>query len=214
MARARKSDNSVEDPADQAGDLPADIVKALDGTSTSAATILNAAAEVGISRSHAAGLLRRLAVRKAGFRSRLDRMTTRDLISAIEDRLALVLEYIDEFGISGSSPKDLAIMFGILVEKRQLLLGEPTQILSVEERKRINELIPALVEEAQRRGMTIDMAPGEYEEVADERASPLAHAGRVLPADHDKRVERMADKRMIQPSRKQGGGGMLSRKPR
>lgn len=211
MPGTRRKRSDEADQAEQAGDLPTDIVEALNGTNSSAAVILQAASEVGITRAHAAGLLRRLAVQKSGFRSRLDRLTTREMIAAIEDRLALVLEYIDEFGISGASPKDLAIMFGILVEKRQLLLGEPTQILSVEERKKINELIPALVEEAQRRGMTIDMAPGGYEEVTDERAAPLAHAGRVLPADHDKRIERMADKRMIANPR--SGGGMLSRKP-
>jgi hypothetical protein len=47
----------------------------------------------------------------------------------------------------------LAIITGILTEKEQLLLGKPTQILSHQERKNLNELIPVLIQEARRRGI-------------------------------------------------------------
>lgn len=39
---------------------------------------------------------------------------------------------------------------------RQLLRGEPTQIVSIDDRKTLNELVPALVKAAQRRGIIID----------------------------------------------------------
>ena len=43
-------------------------------------------------------------------------------------------------------------MTGILLEKRQLLSGEPTHILSTEDRMSLNKLAPALEAEFRRRG--------------------------------------------------------------
>jgi hypothetical protein len=43
-----------------------------------------------------------------------------------------------------------------MIEKRQLLRGEPTQIISDAERKKLHELLPLAIAEAQRRGLTLD----------------------------------------------------------
>ncbi len=43
-----------------------------------------------------------------------------------------------------------------MVEKRQLLRGEATVIVSDLERKKLNELLPLLIAEGQRRGITIE----------------------------------------------------------
>jgi hypothetical protein len=46
---------------------------------------------------------------------------------------------------------------GVMIEKRNLLRGEPTAIISDHERKKLHELLPALLEEAKRRGaVTLD----------------------------------------------------------
>lgn len=171
-------------------DLPSGAVEALEEIGHPVDAVLEACREVGLNRDQASALIRRLAVQKAGFRSHIEKLTTRGLIRDIEGKLALIMQYLDEFSIAGASPRDLAIIFGILVEKRQLLLGEPTQILSTQERKHINDLMPALVEEAKRRGMTIDLSPGDYSEIGregrtarvvqGERPRPQAGRGKVI----------------------------------
>jgi len=130
--------------------------------------VLQACRELGIKNDVAMGMINRLAARRTGYQSNIATLTTKGLISKIEEKIALVLNYLDEFAISGASPKDLAIIFGIMVEKRQLLLGEPTQILSTNERKHLNELIVPLMEEARARGMMIDLTPANYSEVNSE----------------------------------------------
>ena len=149
-------------------DLPHDAIAALEEAGEDTAQVLEACRAVGMTRGMALALIERLAVTKTAFRHEPKRVGTRDLITRIEERLDLVMHYLDELGIASASPKDLAIIFGILVEKRQLLLGEPTQILSVDERKHINSLIPELIREARSRGMTIDLNPSQYEELGDE----------------------------------------------
>jgi hypothetical protein len=70
-----------------------------------------------------------------------------------------VLASMTDRDIAKASLKDKAIAFGILTEKRQLLAGEPTQIVSFEERRKIPEMLLALSAELQRRGRTIDVTP-------------------------------------------------------
>ena len=60
------------------------------------------------------------------------------------------------------SLKDLAYTFDRLMNMRQLMRGEPTAILTVEDRQGLNKLVPLLLKESQRRGMIMD---GEYEVV-------------------------------------------------
>ncbi len=58
-----------------------------------------------------------------------------------------------------SSGKDLTTMFGTLIDKRQLLRGEPTQITRLQDVKKLDELAEMLSEEMQRRGKIIDVTP-------------------------------------------------------
>ena len=53
------------------------------------------------------------------------------------------------------------IFSGILIEKKQLLAGLPTSILSIEDRRSINQMLPLLLKEANRRGITIDQTPDQ-----------------------------------------------------
>lgn len=58
-----------------------------------------------------------------------------------------------------SSGKDLASIFGILIDKSQLLRGEPTQITRLEDVKKLDELGVMLQAEMKRRGKIIDITP-------------------------------------------------------
>ena len=83
----------------------------------------------------------------------------KEALEQIDSKIAMALDCMDDFTFANASLKELGIYFGIMVDKGQLLRGQPTQILSVEERKNITQLIPALLKEAQRRGITIDAEP-------------------------------------------------------
>lgn len=185
----RRKANAPEEP----GDLPAEISEALSQVNTSVDEVLRSCREAGLSRAQAVALVERLAVRKAGFVSDFRRLTTRDLIGKLEEKVAMALHYLDEFGIAAASPKDLAVIVSLLIEKRQLLLGEPTQILSTQERRHINELIPELVKEARNRGMEIDLGPGSYEEIGEEHRT-----ARVIPSSDRTGERKPINRRMLE----------------
>lgn len=58
-----------------------------------------------------------------------------------------------------SSGKDLTSMFGTLIDKSQLLRGEPTAITRLEDVKKLDELAVMLDKEMRRRGKIIDITP-------------------------------------------------------
>ena len=167
----------------KAADLPADAVAALQAISAPVEQILEACRDVGLSRDVAMGLVNRMAARQAGFKHSLKSLDVKHIITSINEKIALTLHYLDEFGISTAKPRDLAIILGILIDKRQLLLGEPTQILSMQERKHVNDLIPALLQEAEARGMTIDLSPASYEEVGKDGLAVRVHAKTRQPPE-------------------------------
>lgn len=192
-AERRRANSPAEDEG--RGDLTPDMIEALaalEQINTPVDDILRSCREVGMTRGQSLALVERLAVRKAGYQHEFTRITTRSLITKIEEKIAMVMHYLDEFGIASATPKDLAVIFSLLVEKRQLLLGEPTQILSMQERKHINELIPELVKEAKNRGMTIDLDPGSYQEIGQEYKT-----ARVIPPSDRTGERRPINRRML-----------------
>lgn len=56
-----------------------------------------------------------------------------------------------------SSLKELSVMLGILTEKMLLLEGQPTQIISQQQHQKIDTVMPALLQELQRRGIKGEM---------------------------------------------------------
>ena len=63
------------------------------------------------------------------------------------------------------SPKERALVAAILIDKRALLRGEPTQIVDVRDHRRMDEVGKELVQEMRRRGITLDVA--EYQSVEE-----------------------------------------------
>ena len=157
-------------------DLPADAIQALQAISAPVEQILEAHRVAGVPRDITMGVIQRLAAQQAGFRHSLKALSVKHVIGSLEQKIALVLHYLDECAISTAKPRDLAIILGILIDKRQLLLGEPTQILSMQERKHVNDLIPVLLQEAEARGMTIDLSPAGYEEIDKDGRAVRVHA--------------------------------------
>lgn len=79
-----------------------------------------------------------------------------EMIAALTEKMSMALGALDAGKFEAANAQQIAIVFGILAEKRELLQGKPTQIFSFEERKSMQELLPAVLREAQRRGFIMD----------------------------------------------------------
>lgn len=148
-------------------------------------SIAEAAKQTGIHPSTIKRVMQRL-VERSPFGRELRRVRGEDLLTLIDDRLMMLLEYMDEFDIAGATLRDKAVAFGILAEKKQLLSGLPTSIISVEERMSLEQLLPALAKEMQRRNITMDMLPagdGSY------RAAVLHEADGKVTGDGETMAE-------------------------
>lgn len=127
------------------------------------ANIARAIEESGLPVSTGEAFLRRLRTRYGKVPLVVRDLKTADLIRKINERIDLALEYMDENVVASASYRDLAMGTSALIEKRQLLSGAPTQIISDHERKTLHESLPLLLAEMQRRGITID---GECKPIA------------------------------------------------
>lgn len=84
---------------------------------------------------------------------------TADLLSLVSRNADRVLRGVSDADIANATLAQKAVATGIFLEKRQLLMGEPTQIIRTEERVQLNVLVAAVVQEAARRGLAIDATP-------------------------------------------------------
>lgn len=107
------------------------------------------------------GIVKRLRTRFNPVIAEIQKHSTKHFQELIDDRIGRALGYLDDFALSQASAKDLAVAIGILIEKRALLRGEPTQIMTIEERANLNVLVSAVVAEANRRGITVDQTGEE-----------------------------------------------------
>lgn len=117
--------------------------------------------EAGFPGASGRALLDRLRRRYLPVHMEVKKLKTNELIEAIDEKLAMVLDYIDPVVLEAASASQLGVLFGILSDKRQLLRGEPTQILSVVEREKLDDLVPALMQEAKRRGQDLELVEDE-----------------------------------------------------
>lgn len=89
----------------------------------------------------------------------LSATTKQHLKERVDKRLAQLAEVLDKdelFAnkVRAASFKDITVAEAILIDKWLLLNDQPTQIVSYEERRKMDELLPALTAELQRRGFT------------------------------------------------------------
>ena len=144
------------------------LVKTLDALSDPLSSLQAAARECGLSEETAMRLVKRVKAQYQPVLQEMREFKTGELLQLLTDRAGRALEYLDDYALAASSAKDLAIITGILLEKRQLLSGEPTHILSTEDRMSLNKLAPALEAEFRRRGFLAEDRGDIIEVVATE----------------------------------------------
>jgi hypothetical protein len=99
------------------------------------------------------------------------RMKLEQLKAILEDQLHRSARFMTDDKLAEASARDLAVAQAAWIEKLQLVKGQPTAIISDHERKQMNELGTALLNEMRRRGITID---GQAQRVAEPPQLPGA----------------------------------------
>ncbi len=132
--------------------------------------------DCGISAQIMKVLVERLRVRTGPLNGKRRKLDDKEIVDLIDDRLARTLGYLDDFTLAQASARDLAVTSGVLIDKRQLLKGQPTHIWKVEDIRKLAELGKVLHEEMERRGMLVDVTP---EPVVDAPAENVNGGGPV-----------------------------------
>lgn len=101
-------------------------------------------------------IIKRLRVKYSGLITETKNLQRKELSEMLGKRIHLALSYMDDKVMSEASFRDLALGTSAMVEKKNLVDGQPTQIISSHERAKLNELAPALLKEIQRRGLTLE----------------------------------------------------------
>ena len=129
---------------------------------------LNIAAKAracGLNPRTAQKIIQRLETRYQPVAQEVKRLTSDRIVEMIEDKIPVLMDVITPEKVKEATLRDAVLGLGVFIDKRQLLRGEPTQIMTYEDRQSMNELLPILLKEAQRREMTIDATFQEVPEV-------------------------------------------------
>jgi len=82
-----------------------------------------------------------------------------EMAEVCEETAAHILVSMNRESIQGATLAQKARAFNDLIHNSRLLKGEATQIISHEDRRQLKDLIPAMLLEAKRRGITLDVTP-------------------------------------------------------
>ena len=132
------------------------------------ATQKSVAHAFGIPPAKVRGAVRRHRKNEIGFDATAEKrakrkLTNETLITQLETVINRVLDSLDARTIEKANLSQRMIGLGIAIDKRQLLKGEATVIHAIDRRAKVDELMPALLEEAKRRGYVIELPKSEYE---------------------------------------------------
>ena len=139
---------------------PHELADLLEAGSDPLKALMTAARQCGLDEKITRRMIDRMRSEFQPVLGEMRKVKTTEMVAALEDRAYRALMYMDDYNYAKASVKDLAIVAGIMLEKRALIRGEPTQILSIEDRSNMNELLSKLLQEAQKRGMFVDVIEG------------------------------------------------------
>lgn len=123
---------------------------------TNLETLAAALRDSGVPERAAASIIKRIQTRFYGAVSATKNLKTQEILDMLGNRIHLALQYMDDKVMGEASFRDLALGTTAMIEKRQLLRGEPTAIISDAERAKLHELLPLAIAEARRRGLTVE----------------------------------------------------------
>lgn len=77
----------------------------------------------------------------------------KDFLSALQERMCLALSYIDRYNLSNAKLSEINTTLKTLFDVAQIIQGRPTSISHNENMRALKDLVPALMREAERRGI-------------------------------------------------------------
>lgn len=107
----------------------------------------------GMSKTQAASFWAR--IHEQGVISEFDASDENELVKEFDKKIEMVLGYIDPTVARVASIKDLTGALSVLFDKRQLAKGKPTSIISIDDRRAIQDVHKKLIEEMERRKMHV-----------------------------------------------------------
>ena len=110
--------------------------------------LLQLARDLGMDRQQLATLQTRIVGRTVRETARDDR----EAIERMREARDRALDYLDDVSLAAAPAKDLSSVVAVLTDRIQLLSGQPTAIMRVEDRRQIDTLAEALMAELVRRG--------------------------------------------------------------
>jgi DNA-binding CsgD family transcriptional regulator len=125
------------------------------------------ARQLGLPPSTVIAINKRLDRRYFDLKDKIGKIQIKDLAEMSRFNAYRVMASISDADIEAAPLRDKAVTAGILMDKMLLLEGRPTEIVTVEERHHIADLLPALLKEAERRGFISAVVEGEYRVVRD-----------------------------------------------
>lgn len=143
----------------------------------------------GVSTETAAGLKKQLDRQLLPVKQRIQEYSVPKMIDALHQVQVDIINSIDEEALAKASFSQKAIGFGIFSDKSQLLQGLPTQIMTVEDRMALPEILQHLRYETERRDMTINVTPTEGED-AEKDSVKISLAGSKRRPKYQPRVKK------------------------
>jgi len=110
----------------------------------------------GFNEEVRASTIRRLRIMKGQPLTEIKNLRRGELSELIGKKIHLGLVCLDDRKMMEASARDIMLGTSALIEKKQLIDGQPTVIISDHERKKLHELMPLMIAEAQRRGITYE----------------------------------------------------------
>jgi uncharacterized membrane protein len=109
----------------------------------------------GLSPRTAEAIRKRLRDRYPETREAIRKHATKDFIDQLSTLRKRLIDSIDDETIAKASLAQRMVAYGIATDKELLIGGKPTQIISVEQRRKLADLAPALVKEMMKRGVDL-----------------------------------------------------------
>ena|SRR3990167_669236 len=119
------------------------------------------AVQAGMPEKMAAALAKRLSTSYGTVMREVKLLKNQELADTMRGKIGKALEYLDDYALANSASRDLAVVIGILTEKMQLMEGKPIAMYSIDVTHRLETMMPKFLEEARRRGITVDAVPSE-----------------------------------------------------
>ncbi len=129
------------------------------GLSAPAASVARVARDLGISADAVTKIARKLEGELQPLKREVVEIRVEELTKQFGTLARDAIDAITPEKLDAASASQLAIVSGIASEKYLLLRGQPTQRVEVGHRHEMDEVVKMLLQEAIRRGVTIDVTP-------------------------------------------------------